>query len=509
MLPPRFLTRSDACTSGIQTLNATVLLMSLSYESIRAALSAQPLFEDKSWQLSPEAWRVTSEQVAQLEAIGAACLDFHQALEVLYLRSATGRNLLRNKPLLAPWVAEYLDRGKPPALVAHARDARNRGRWPPVLRPDLLLTNEGLVMTELDSVPGGIGLTAFLNRLYAGSARPDGPPQAEAGQTPILGAGDAMIRNFHAALAGLRPEVRNPVIAIVVSDEAATYRPEMEWLAQQLQMHGKRVFCLRPEDMFPLENALFFDVEGNPEKIDIIYRFFELFDLENIRTQRFIFEAAEAGEVVVAPPMRHFQEEKLAQALFHHHLLQEFWTETLGGGVLKLLRSLIPPTWVVDPSPLPPGAVLDGPRVGGRPLNDWRDLGAASQKERELILKISGYHETAWGARSVVLGSDSSREEWQKGIERAIELAPRNLHVLQAYRKPRRLEHPLYEGSPAVAVPELGVRKAGRLRLCPYYFVIEGAARLSGALATFCPPDKKIIHGMHDAALLPCQVMAG
>ena len=48
--------------------------------------------------------------------------------------------------------------------------------------------------------------------------------------------------------------------------------------------------------------------------------------------------------------------------------------------------------------------------------------------------------------------------------------------------------------------------KAGRLRLCPYYFVIDGKARLSGALATFCPPDKKIIHGMQDAALLPCRV---
>ena len=32
--------------------------------------------------------------------------------------------------------------------------------FPTVLRPDLLLTDEGFVMTELDSVPGGIGLTA-------------------------------------------------------------------------------------------------------------------------------------------------------------------------------------------------------------------------------------------------------------------------------------------------------------------------------------------------------------
>ena len=40
--------------------------MSLAYETIRAALAAQPLFEAKSWQLSPEAWPLTPEQVARL-----------------------------------------------------------------------------------------------------------------------------------------------------------------------------------------------------------------------------------------------------------------------------------------------------------------------------------------------------------------------------------------------------------------------------------------------------------
>ena len=490
--------------------------MSLSYESIRSALAEQPLFEDKTWQLSPEAWPITPEQLAQLEAIGVACYEFQQALETLYLRSAAGKNLLRNKPLVTPWVADYLDRGKPAALIAHARDPKNRGAFPTVLRPDLLITDEGFVLTELDSVPGGIGLTAFLNRMYSGAPLATPAPTAApaANGSSVLGADDAMIKNFHAALAAQRPEQRNPLIALVVSDEAATYRPEMNWLAHQLQLQGKRVFCLKPEDIFPLENSLFFDVEGNPEKIDIIYRFFELFDLENIRTQRFIFESWQAGEVAIVPPMRHFQEEKLALALFHHHLLQDYWEEALSGRVVKLLRALIPKSWVMDPAPLPPGAVLDGPRAGGRALNDWRDLINASQKERDLIIKISGYHETAWGARSVVLGSDCSREEWQHGVERAIELAPANLHVLQAYRKPRRLEHPVFDrpgadnsapGSGAAA--NTAVPKAGRLRLCPYYFLIDGQPRLSGALATFCPPDKKIIHGMQDAALLPSRVV--
>ena len=476
----------------------------LSHERIRSALAAQPFFEEKSWQLSPDAWPLAAAQVAQLEAIGTACLEFHQALETLYLRSAAGRNLLRNKPLVAPWVAGYLDRGKPADLVAHARDPRNRGVFPTVLRPDLLLTEEGFVMTELDSVPGGIGLTAFLNRLYAAEADPASGPGA------ILGAGDAMVRNFHASLAALRPGVHNPLIALVVSDEAATYRPEMEWLARELQAQGRRVFCMRPEAIFPLGGALFFDVDGNPEKIDVLYRFFELFDLGNIRTANFILEAWAADEVSIAPPLRHFQEEKLAFGLFHHHLLQDYWAEALPGRSMKLLRALIPPSWIMDPAPLPPGAVLDGPRAAGRAISDWKDLAGATQKERDLIIKISGFHETAWGARSVVLGSDCSREEWQQGIERAVELAPSNLHVLQAYMKPKRVRHRLYrpEAGAADGAPVAATEADGRLRLCPYYFVVGGQARLSGALATFCPPDKKIIHGMQDAALLPCRVVA-
>ncbi len=468
----------------------------LPYAQIRSELDRTPLFEAKTWQLSPEAWPLSRDQVDELGQIGAACLQFHQALETLYLRSAAGKNLLRNKPLLAPWVADYLDRGKPRELVLHARDPKNRGLFPTVLRPDLLLTDDGFVMTELDSVPGGIGLTAFLNRLYA---------QDEGAS--IIGAGDEMIRAFHESLAALRPGERNPLIALVVSEEAATYRPEMEWLAGQLQVQGKRVFCLRPEQLFPLGTTLCFDLEGNPEKIDVLYRFFELFDLANVKTAAFILESWKAGDLAVAPPMRPFQEEKLAFALFHHHRLREFWTESLDKRSHALLARIIPRSWVLDAAPLPPGAVLDGPLVGGRPLTDWRELAAASQKERDLIIKISGYHETAWGARSVVLGSDCSREQWQFGLEQALDLSHQHLHVLQAYRKPRRARHTLYvpaaDGQPGAfeAAP-----REGRLRLCPYYLVGEGQARLAGALATFCPPDKKIIHGMQDAALLPCRV---
>jgi len=50
------------------------------------------------------------------------------------------------------------------------------------------------------------------------------------------------------------------------------------------------------------------------------------------------------------------------------------------------------------------------------------------------------------------------------------------------------------------------VRMSGRARLSPYYFVSEGTVELAGILATICPADKKILHGMKDAILVPCAV---
>ena len=462
----------------------------LSYPQVLEAFSDQSLFENKTWRYSPEAFPLTSAQVKQIEQIGQACYEFYKAQETLYLRSAEGKNLLRNRSLTAPWVAAYLNRGKPEALIRHARARALRGAMPMVIRPDLLVTEDGFAMTEIDSVPGGIGLTAFLNQLYA-------PVHGEA----LIGAGEQdMVAAFYDVLSGRVPHVTAPYIAILVSDEAATYRPEMEWLASQLRQQGRRVHVFHPDDVMPLGDDICVGIDGDPQKVDVIYRFWELFDLANVSIAEFLLKAREAAHIRLPPPMRPFQEEKLNLALFHHHILEDYWKENLSRQSYKTLAKVIPQTWVMDPVELPPNAVLDAPLVGGKPMTDWSQLIEASQKERNLIIKISGFHESAWGARSVTLGSDSSRAEWESAIQQAITMADTSLHILQTYEKPKRLRHSVYQDDGSLYSME------GRMRLCPYYFVNESAkvAKLQGVLATLCPADKKIIHGMKDAALLPC-----
>ena len=126
-----------------------------------------------------------------------------------------------------------------------------------------------------------------------------------------------------------------------------------------------------------------------------------------------------------------------------------------------------------------------------------------SQRERELVLKVSGFSQNAWGARGVHLGSDLSHEQWAVAVDDAIGNFSASPRVLQRFHKPALVETQWFD----FAANELTPMK-GRARLCPYYFVAgEGdAARatLAGVLATICPADKKIIHGMTDAVMCPC-----
>jgi hypothetical protein len=122
-----------------------------------------------------------------------------------------------------------------------------------------------------------------------------------------------------------------------------------------------------------------------------------------------------------------------------------------------------------------------------------------------LILKISGFSDKAWGARGVFLGSDLSTADWSVAVDDAVRSFPQSPYVLQRYHKPSLEEAQWFDFEKEQVVP-----MPGRVRLCPYYFV-SGAgdaarATLGGVLATICPADKKIIHGMSTAILAPCSV---
>lgn len=458
-------------------------------KAVREAMPEKGLFAGHTWRVSPSPFRLSREIAAEIESLGRVLLQFYRCVNLLYRQSVEGEQ--------PPWVARWLDRGKPRELVELQRADAFKHEVPRVIRPDLLLTEHGISVTELDSVPGGIGLTAWLNWIYselAAQSADDRGRVSEAGNrqpevrerrmeedagSGILGGVDGMIEGF-AGIFGQAPRVH-----VVVSEEAATYRPEMQWLAGRMD-----------DSRFEVRNANFTDFEDG----DAVYRFFELFDLANVPSAKRIFELAAARRIRLTPPPKPIFEEKLLFALLWNRNLQGFWRRELGESFFKRLLGVTPYTWLMDPAPLPPHAAI--PELN---LTDWQQLKELSKKERELILKVSGFSEHAWGARGVYLGSDLPHADWAEAVDRALSNSSRSPFILQRYHKPALLEASWFDFERDQLVP-----MKGRARLCPFFFVIgEGdaaRARLGGVLATICPPDKKIIHGMTEAIFAPCSV---
>ena len=431
---------------------------------LRAEIPSAGLFAEKDWLLSPEPLRLGADVVKELEKLGHRLLLFQRASNELYLRSVNGK---------APaWIADYLDRGKPPELIEFARRKQFRNDLPQIIRPDLLLTADGFAIAELDSVPGGIGLTAWLGKTYAALG------------FDIVGGANGMLDGFRSIL--------GETADILVSDESSTYRPEMQWLAERANETGAKWSVQRAEDFDPS-----FKIQNSEFKIqNPLYRFFELFDLPNIPAARAIMDAAAAGNVRVTPPFKPWLEEKMWLALFWSRPLREFWRRELTERNWLILQKHIPQSWVLDPAPLPHHAVLPWLNI-----SSWDELKTFSQKERDFVLKVSGFSPDAWGSRGVTVGSDVPQHEWAAAIDHALADFAHHPRVLMRFAHSRIIEHPYFDP----ATGEVRTMR-GRVRLCPYYFVTDGETKLGGALATIVPADKKLIHGMRDAILVPVAV---
>ncbi|MBV9720217.1 MAG: hypothetical protein JOZ77_12960 [Candidatus Eremiobacteraeota bacterium] len=466
------------CTATIPNLTAREQAHHL-YEAIPPGLfRVEDEKERIAWRVSPEPFALSAEQAEAIEKLGTDLLAFYRALNNLYNRSARGT---------APaFIAEYLDRGKPEQIVKLSRQNRFKQDVPGVIRPDLILTADGFVATELDSVPGGMGFVGAMSEAYC-----------QLGMESFGGA-DGIPIGF-AALMRHITGIEYPTVAIVVSDESADYRNEMSWLADAIRRLGLAdAWLRRPEEVTFTEDGLFIrHDDGRESRLDALYRNFELFDLFNVPKQELMLYAARRNRVRMTPAPKASLEEKLAFALLHHHALASLWSAELGKERFERLARFFPKTWVIDPRPLPPHGTIAGLEAGGAPISDFRQLIALPKSERSYVVKPSGFSELAWGSRGVKIGDDLTRDEWAAAIDTALASFDRTPWILQRFHKGKLVKQRYYDRD------RDEIREyEGRVRLCPYYFVTgEESVVLGGVLATIAPADKRLIHGMSDAVM--------
>src|ERR1700736_3943069 len=449
--------------------------------TIRSAFPKEGLFAEKDWLLSPDAFAIDKKFLSELEQLGHRLFVFQRACNQLYQLSVKGKQ--------PEWVARYLDAGKPKELVEFSRRKEIRDDLPRVIRPDLILTDDGYIIAEIDSVPGGIGLTGWLDQTFSKFEK------------KIIGGADGMLDGFQSVM----PNGGD----VVISQEASTYRPEMEWVAARFKERGLDLHVVAAEHYEPQDGRA-------------VYRFFELFDLPNIPGIEKTLRANAEGKIDITPPIKPYLEEKMWFALFWLKPPHDFWRREVGEKYFLKLQDVIPYSWLLDPTPLPQHAVI--PRLE---IHDWREAARLSQKDRDLLLKVSGFSPLGWGSRGVSLGSDLAHAEWEKRIDNALATFESSPTIIQRFHKGRLVEHRYWEiggsGAPsddaihdAASPPNLNIEQGtarstlktmkGRVRLCPYYFVESDRVKLRGALATIVPADKKFVHGMRDAILAPSKI---
>ncbi len=414
-------------------------------------LPAEGLFAEKSWRVSPLPFPLSSKEVAEIERMGKLLHTFQRVSDEIYRSSKQGR--------IAPWVSEVLDTGKPSSLTDLSTLGDQAALLPQVIRPDLILTENGFSLTELDSVPGGIGLTGWLAKHYS----------ALHGDTQeIVGGASGMLSGF----SSIFPDSEG--VDVLVSEEASDYRPEMLWLTNALNTEGRDFQTLSAEAYQPSARS--------------IYRFFELFDLSNIEGIETTLSKAREGSLHMSSPIKPWLEEKAWAALLWSPALRSTWEKRLRSSALRDLFTLFPQSWIVDPVELPHQGVFPDLNI-----NRLEQLATFTKAERHLVLKLSGFNEKAWGSRSVTIGHDSSSAEWAQSVTSALDAFNQSPFILQRFHGGKVVRHPYW--NPETEDIEW---MDARARLCPYFFIPAGSkeVKLGGILATLCPSDKKIIHGM-------------
>jgi len=373
--------------------------------------------------VSPEPFCLTEGEAGEVEMIGKDVVAFMEVVSELYWQENE--------------VKELLDRSKP--------DFFKLPRKPNYLfvRPDLIITDQGFSICEIEMSPFGLALAELLNRAYISA----GFDSIVDGET---------LKRF---IAGSTPSEGT----IVYSQNTSSY-------AGQLQFLASKVFSGEGRDWRAehIDAAL---GKNHPN----IYRAFYLYEymtdlfINNITD---VFADSEVDKIL--PSLTPYMEEKALLALIWDRRWESFFKKRLGIGVFDHLRRVVPPTWIVGQEQFFTPALPDG-------MESSVDLASLSKAKRNFVLKKSGFgHGSSW-AEGVNLLQEKSGTKARE-ILAAAQKDALSLFVIQEFR-PSKERRMVYADKATHQLVEM----RARIRLTPYFSMTgESKGRLIAIKATGC-----------------------
>lgn len=343
---------------------------------------------------------LSSSQYDELQRICREVANFVGVVDTLYRADETA--------------AELLNRGKSEIFL------KERPSEHLFIRPDLIITDDGFAVCEVETSPFGLGVAQALNSAY----------QSEGHETVTNGE-----LSHHL-------DTRLPLNGtIVYSQKTQAYRGQLAYINERLFSASGRDWQVRPAEEAP---------EGG---LDNVYRAFYLHEYDTDPAVREVVETGEDQGSTWLPSLTPHLEEKALMAFLWDDRWEGHLRSELGDTSYDYLRTVIPPTLIVgEEAHFMPGL------PGG--VGDVAGLAALPRSKRELVLKASGYNaQGSWG-ESVKFLHQKSQDRAAKLLIEAL-MRDDGLHILQEFRRGRKIPMSFTEDGRTETV-------AVRVRLTPY-----------------------------------------
>ena len=392
------------------------------------------------------------EQLSEnIERYGKAISSYYKACDILF-KSLPKHHKWRN----------ILSSGKPEWLLNSAEEERERESISHVfLRPDFILTEDGLVTTEIETSPFGLALSYFLNKAYS-----------EQGCDVVVDP-DVLMKTFIDEV--LEGDPVGKSLCFVLTPHIQKYIGQFEYLGRELLNFGINATVVKPEDLFLNDSG---EITFNGLKVDCIYRCFYLHEAQKDPHLQALIES----KTKVVPGTKSHLEEKSMMGMIWDDELTPYFQEQLSADVFEDLRKIIPKTYI-----------LNGTPPEDLEINTWEDISKISRRKRNFILKISGFSDQGSWAKGVTFLNRLSQVDCERAISEALE-SDENF-VIQEFKKGKKFNQEYYDFN-----SNSFINMIGKVRFTPYFCAKTG--KLLTAKSTMCP-NTDFIHATSNSINTP------
>lgn len=366
--------------------------------------------------VSPSPFKLTDKQIEELKNIGYLICAYMETVTELYNNNEEAKLILdRGKPEL------YLNKLDPKYLF---------------LRPDLILTENGFIVCEIEISPFGLALAEILNNAY--------------GQ-----------ENFDTIIH--QNKLKNYVSSKIPKEGTIAYSSNTEAFSGQIDFMADKIFS--GDDKKWISQI----INGQDIKSEEIYRAFYLSEYINDKNVHKLLEQSKSYMPSLTPQ---FEEKAILSFIWDKRFIG-FFKSRLGNSNYEYLRKIIPPTWILGEEEnfdlgMPKGIIT--------PLS----IAGFKKSNRKIVLKQSGFSNNSSWSQGVEFLHKLSNKVAEEKLKVAMD-DEEHLYILQDFKEGKRqiMKYINQDGN----ISEMNVK----IRITPYYsFMGTNKGELIAAKVTGC-----------------------